>query len=589
MERSGCLCGGKKPSDDPEKWGINKMRAEAAARKAAEGGTSAPSEQPKPIVNDKGDAAPDVVTTVGESVGAAVAAAGAILTGSTTDKSAAVTDKPAAVTDKSAAVTAGKAGLSSQVVKRIKAMEKDAANEIKSTEKKATQGIAAIFKKAKKPVPSTKGAFSDANYKEKATSAGLPASSVQKIEEIEQDAKAQITATQNALTTAIGDIHKKESAKEIVSPPSAPSTTPSTLAVASVAVAATGLSAAAAASVADIEVATTKKIFDVDQKAADEIAAIYTAEGATMAPRSATIGAATVGAAGAAVVAGLSADAVKKVAAIESKAETEVAAIDNAAVKELASVYKKDGTEMPASKGFVGARAATVSAVGAAAVAGLGAATIQKIAAIESKVQEQDAATDESAVTKVAAVYKAAGVEMKTSEGLFSSSRRITTTATAAAAAAGLATLDVKKIADIEEEATNDINNRDAEATKEISALYQEDGSDVKKSAWTGFAAQRIAAYGTMGTAAAAASEALAAKRGLGGEEKTYVERDENDPDEGNILSDLLYGIHMAIYDVGASVAATGNAVTGGDFEGPEEYDERYSGPRGAIKTPMCC
>jgi hypothetical protein len=908
-----CLCGNNGIPE--ETYGINKIRATAAASKAPEAETiSSPVPVEEAIDDNKGNVATDVLTSVGDtahnavySVGAAVAAAGAMVTGSTLDKSA--------------ADTAADAGLSSQGVARVKAMEKDAADEIKSTEEKATRDIAAIFKKGRKPMPSTDGGLSGADYKGKAASAGLGASAVKKIGEIEKDAEEEITATRNAVKTAIGDIYKKEGIS-LPSPPSASNSTPvvaSTATTASVATpeaatksasistpaaaigvaaaaaaaagmgaagvkkvsaleekskskisavdakatkdiaaiyktegctmpmdstqaatvgaatvgaasiaaaaglnplavnkvaaverkaadeitiietekaeelatiykkngvkveksalaedsasrgaietsagaaaaaglgsasvkkiaaveaaasakklaldskakseisllskqisssklseadvatkktkiaeiekkvikdigaidtkavsdvegiykkggvkvdstknlaliagatavgvvgvaafassqptessdavaiqasttgvtdaastvgaktniadgiesaprmngvgaaagaaAAAGLSASAVASVAAIEDATAKKIVDVDQKAADDIAAIYTAEGATMSTRPTTIGATAVGAAGAAVVAGLSLDAVKKVAAIEHKADTEVAAIDKAADKEMASVYKKDGAKMPASswKGFSGSRAATVTATGAAACAGLGAATIQKIAAIESNANEQDAAADENAITKVSAVYKAAGVEMKTSEGLFATNRRITTTATAAGAAAGLATLDVKKIADIEEEATNDICNRDADATKEISALYQEDGSDVKKSAWNGFAAQRIATFGTMGAAAAAASEALAAKRGLGGEERTYVSRDENDPDEGNILSDLLYGIHMAIYDVGASVAATGNAVTGGDFEGPEEYDERYSGPRGAVKTSLCC
>jgi trimeric autotransporter adhesin len=366
-------------------------------------------------------------------------------------------------------------------------------------------------------------------------------------------------------------------------------------AAASAAVAA-GLSSSAVKNVASIEKKAADQVVDIDTRAVKAIAAVYKEEDETVASGPSyeiPLGTASVGAAGAAVVAGLRPAAVRKIAAIERKVNTTVDAIDENAAREMASVYKKDGMKMKSSawKGFGVSRAATITAVGAAALSGLGPASIKKIDTIEMITREKNASTDKRAVGKVAAVYQQAGVQMKTDEGLFATNRPITMTATAAASAAGLKGNDLKKVADIEEGYTNEICFRDAIASTEIKQVYENDGVvDVETSGWKGFGAWRTATFGAMTTAPAAAYKALASKRARGNTERRYVSRGSDDSDEeGNILSDLLYGIHLAVYDVGATIASAGTTITGRDYEGPEEYEERYEGKRGTYRTPGCC
>ena len=147
----------------------------------------------------------------------------------------------------------------------------------------------------------------------------------------------------------------------------------------------------------------------------------------------------------------------------------------------------------------------------------------------------------------------------------FSASRGSLMTAAAAASLAGLGATSVQKISAIETSASSKMATMDAKASAEITAVARKFGSGK---------------FTDTDIAAALDKITEIASRSVGSEDSD---------EESNILSELMYGIHLAFYDVGATVASAGTAITGRDYEGPEEYDERYEGKRGMYRTPGLC
>jgi len=443
--------------------------------------------------------------------GAAVAAGAAAVTGANMAANRVGSEDERDVTipgaGASARESASAAGLQKDAVEKIASVEDRAAEKVEAVDRKAMNEVAAIYRKRDVPMemPAKKkfsprtgraiaGATAIAGAAGMASAAGLSSSDVDKIASIEAKAGQDVDKIDERAGDDIASVYEREGVSF-----AKPSITSSRAAVAATA---SGLKPSSVKKAAAIEKKATDKAAMADNIAVGEISAIYRENGLEppapkrklISGKAGAIGAVSVvGAASAAAAAGLSSKDVHKIAAIEKKTGDEVHYINDKATKDLSSVYKKEGVEMPdvlseaPSMSNVAAPigvAATATAAGAAAAAGLGSGACRKVAGVEKRAADKIHKTDRKAMSEISSIYKKRGIEMETSKPKTfgtNSGRAVAGTmavagATGAAAAAGLSSSDVKKIADIELQTKEEIDEIDEKAGEEIAAVYHKEG-----------------------------------------------------------------------------------------------------------------
>lgn len=301
------------------------------------------------------------------------------------------------------------------------------------------------------------------------------------------------------------------------------------------------------------------KVAEVDSRAVSDIAAVYSENNMVMEPPSKTsakIGVitASLGVIGAGAVAAktkMGSLDIGRIAKIETKAKDDIKSIDKKAGDDIAAIHAKEGLwfDRPG-----GSRAASV-----AAAAGLPLKAVKKIASTEVEAESEIEKIDNAAAEEIIAADKKHAIQMhKYAKGNGVTMEFWDGEEMAAAT----------KYGEIEDRTISNIVAVDETAENEVSAIYEANGKTMIKS---GTDADYFTARGAVGASATAAAIAAATKRAM--------QRKENLKSKSRSASPVAVGeegfLHLAFYDLGATVASAGKAITGTDFEGPAEYDAR--------------
>lgn len=235
-----------------------------------------------------------------------------------------------------------------------------------------------------------------------------------------------------------------------------------------------------------IQQVAAEKIARADKDAMEKIASIYSQRGVVMkgaepskmktsarAAGTAATSVAVLGAGNAAVAAGLGPEDVNEIKKLESTTIDKIDQISDKTNQQVARVYQKEGVnlEMP-PKSRVTKEAAKV---------GLGVAAQQKLGAINDRGVERIAAIDAQAVKDIDSIYKENNMTMekpssnKMKKGNLTTKLAVTG-ASAAAAKAGMGSLDLARVRDIETDASEQINAIDMKAGDKIAEVYESEG-----------------------------------------------------------------------------------------------------------------
>jgi len=330
--------------------------------------------------------------------------------------------------------------------------------------------------------------------------------------------------------------------------------------------------------VASVKKEAEGEIAAVDSKAMSEIGEIYCENGMVIEPserKSTAIGVLTtdlavVGAGEAARRTTMGSLDLGRIAAIEQNSKDQINSIDKRAGDKIAAIHESEG------KWFD--RPDASRAASAAAAAGLGLVAVKKIASIEETAGEKIAAIDNKAAKVIAAADKKHAIHM------FKCAKKDMSIAFWDGEEDAAATKYLK----MEEAAADKIAQIDEKAEKLVRKVYNENGKELITDE-DYFTVRGMA--GPTATAAAIATAAkMAEQRRANFSNKRASRTVSQASTEG---SDSFLGIvgntaHLAVYDLGAGVAAMGKAITGADLEGPAEYDVR-SDWTAQQRASTCC
>jgi hypothetical protein len=486
---------------------------------------------------------------------------------SSTDDSS-IEDRDAPVVAGVAASGATAAALSSASLKKVEAIEGKAVEKIQKTDEKAMKEIASVYRSQGVDMPAREaaglntsavafgavaGSVAVVGAGGAALAAGLSSDNVDKVKSIEERATKDIDGIADKANEDVSKMYEKEGVA--LERPTFSSMT--------VAAAAAGLGVAAQKNVGVVADRSTKRIESIDAQAVEDIGAIYAENGMTMEKPTPTekedgnltSNLAVIGATTAAVAAKMGSLDIARVQDIESNAIEQINSIDRNAGDEIAEIYESEGKWYNKAGGS--------QAAAAAASVGLGLAAVKKIARVEEDAALEIEATDKEAANEVIEADKihAAQMYMDYKEGKSQESIDVEEKMAA------------DRYAIVESNATTRIAQSDEAAADKITEIYTTEGKTLEECEGP------ITARGAAGATATAAAIAAAAR---GAENRKLMfgantERSTPEEESPGALAAIGNGVHLAAYDIGAGVAWTGKALTGGyvDFEGPAEYDAR--------------